>query len=56
MDGPNRPQEPARAKASGGQGAEHNMLDLGDANVAAVIMIMLLLGLMKATMTPCFCP
>ncbi|KXZ42926.1 hypothetical protein GPECTOR_110g218 [Gonium pectorale] len=58
MDGPNRPSDPNGQRPGGAKApaqAPVPVLNLGDAQIAGVIMVLLLLGLMRAAMTPCVC-
>lgn len=66
MEDPNRPSSPGSAPAAKAtqqppqaQQQQHSVLDLNmfgsDAHIAGVILVLLLLGLMRAAMTPCEC-
>ncbi|GFR46988.1 hypothetical protein Agub_g8642, partial [Astrephomene gubernaculifera] len=58
MDGPNRPtnvNSSVAATKTAQATQPQEVLGLGDTHVMVVIMILLLLGLMRAAMSPCIC-
>ena len=66
MEDPNRPGPSSRGSAPATkatlqppqqQQQQHSVLDVfgSDAHIAGVILVLLLLGLMRAAMTPCEC-